>query len=107
MRDAFVKLASDEWGSNKVLGNIKVKHEPSEWLGVTWMRDRRRHALTMYMTKHIEDAVRRAKPSERAPRREAVFGRLGVAPIVAELAHEVTHLEGFLEIATLVHVDGL
>ena len=55
-------LARKEWGSNPTLGDVKVKHEPTEWLGITWQRDRSTRRLTVWMTKHIEDCVARHVP---------------------------------------------
>jgi hypothetical protein len=50
------------WGSNPDLGDIKVKHEPNEFLSREHFRDKEKGILTWYKTAAIEKAVLKHLP---------------------------------------------
>ena len=59
---ATVDGLNDAWGSNEVLGKMKVDYETTEWRGYTFSRDRAERATTIYMSNYLEAAVARHLP---------------------------------------------
>ena len=54
---ATITSLEARWGSNPVLGKMKINYDAQEWRGYTFIRDRPRRALTIYMNRYIEQAV--------------------------------------------------
>ena len=92
-----------KWGSNPVLGAMKVKPEAQEWRGYTFIRDRPRRALTIYMNRYLEQAVARhipemlaspsGRPSASLPKGVAVkdiLGALRLPPAETRKPHSST-----------------
>ena len=74
-KEATIAAMRAKWGQNDVLGDVRVEVEPSEWVGLTWFRDRARRALTVYMNKYVEEAVAQHAP-EIAREKNAITTRL-------------------------------
>ena len=60
--DATLDALDRAWGSNKELGKMKVNREAQEWRGYTFVRDRGRRALTIYMNGYLDASVARHIP---------------------------------------------
>ena len=60
---ATVDGLNDAWGSNEVLGKMKVDYNANEWRGYTFARDRAERATTIYMSNYLEAAVARHLPN--------------------------------------------
>ena len=75
MLSTTVDMMRKEWGSNAMLGDIKVQYEPFEFLAKEIMRDVPGRRLTWYRTSAIEKAVLKHipdiennRPSRRIPK---------------------------------------
>ena len=60
---ATITSLEAKWGSNPVLGKMKINYDAQEWRGYTFIRDRPRRALTIYMNRYIEQGC--CAPSAR------------------------------------------